>query len=313
MNRKQIVTTLSLGLMGLILLMFAGCDRLTLKTVNIRIEAVDIASISEERPAEVLFAIGGIKADGCDPSIQKVHAQRVGNTIFLEATGSEERFDSGGYCTSMVESTAGTIVVKALEVGEYKVATHDGFELLQFRIEKGTSYVGKKAGIGDITVEMKTSEGIVMDTLKYPYRASYVVRKAGTEDITVSYPFVVRQAGLEGIRVEYPGVYTDEPIQVSIGVEAYLMSRACEYSPKIVIDKGSSGNLMNVEIFGEVPFTADCIQHQDLDSVAYELIFGPSNRFEVQIDLGTFETGDYRVNINGADEVGFSIRRFSIR
>ena len=276
MNRKQIVTTLSLGLMGMILLMFVGCDRLTLKTVNIRIEAVDIVSISEERPAEVLFVVGGVKADGCDPSIQKVHAQRVGNTIFLEATGSEERFDSGGYCTSAVESTADTIVVKALEVGAYKVATHDGFELLQFRIEKGTSYVGKKAG---------------------------------TEDITVSYPFVVRQAGLEGIRVEYPGVYTDEPIQVSIGMEGYLISRACEYSPKIVIDKGSSGNLMNVEIFGEVPFNADCIQHQDLDSVAYELILGSSNRFEVQIDLGTFEAGDYRVNINGSDEVGFSIRR----
>jgi len=311
---------LSLGLMGMILFMSAGCERFYFKTVNIRIEAVDIVSISEEKPAEVLFVVGGVMGDGGDPSIQKVHAQRVGNTIFLKATGLKERFDSGRYAHYTIpQSTTDTIVVKTLEVGEYKVARHDGFELLQFRIEKGAAYVGQKAGIGDITVEMKTSEGIVMDTLKYPYRASYVVRKAGTEDReVVPYPFVVRKAGIEGIAVEYPIVYVAGPVQVSIGIEASLTREAGEYSEKVMVDEKSS-DIIHIEIFGEAPINADGIEYKQLDAqrlhdIATELVFSPSYpRFEYKIPIGTFENGDYRVNINGSDEVGFSKRRFGAK
>jgi len=41
MNRKQIVTTLSLGLMGMMLLMFAGCDRFDLGTIDNNRDASD--------------------------------------------------------------------------------------------------------------------------------------------------------------------------------------------------------------------------------------------------------------------------------
>lgn len=81
-----------------------------------------------------------------------------------------------------------------------------------------------------------------------------------------------------------------------------------EYSHKVVIDKRSSG-IINVEIFGEVPINNDCIRYQHLDDAAYQILFLPSSRFEEEIDLGTFEVGDYRVNINGYDK--FSIRGFS--
>lgn len=268
-----------------VLLLFIGCSgsgNIFHKTVHIPVQAVDIVSISEERPAEVLFVVAGIKGDGCDPSIQKVFSERVGNTIFLRATGSEEIFDSGGYCTMAVEATGGEVVVKDLEVGEYKVATDDGHELLQFGIEKGAAYVVRKSGIRDITVQMKTSEGIKL---------------------------------FDAEAIEFlldPYVYSSEPVQVSISGKANFIGQVCEYSDKIVIDKGSS-SIINVEMFSEVPINADCIRYQQLDNAASELLFGSSNTFTVEIDLGTFETGDYRVNINGDDEVWFSIRLTSSR
>jgi len=302
----------------LLVVLFMGCDRISYKTVAIRIEVVDIVSISEDRPAEVRFVVGGIRGDGSDPRIQKVDAQRIGNTIFLRATGLEERFDSGGDYTQAVEPTGKVIVVKALEVGGYKVATHDGRELLGLRIEKEAATIVRKAAIGDITVEIKTSEGFVLDRIEYPPRATFVVRKMGP----VSYPFVVREAGLEGIAVDYPVVYTAEPIQVSMHVEASLIRYASGYCEKIVIDRESRG-LMNIEIFGEVPINADYYQHYQrfddvpdevyADVLADQLLFGAlrGDRFEAETDLGSFEAGDYRVNINGSDEVGFSIRGFS--
>lgn len=308
-----------IALFVLLVVLFIGCDRIFYKTVAIPIEAVDIVSISEDRPAEVRFVVGGIRGDGSAPTIQKVDAQRVGNTIFLRATGLEERRDSGGDYTQAVESTGKVIVVKALEVGDYKVATHDGRELLGLRIEKGASTIVRKAAIGDITVEIKTSEGFVLDRIEYPRRATFVVRKMGPEDITVSYPFVVREAGLEGIAVDYPGVYTAEPVQVSMRVEAYLTRYASGYCEKIVIDREPRG-LMNIKIFGEVPINADYYQRFDdvpdevyADVLARQLLFGALReyRFEAETDLGSFEAGDYRVNINGSDEVGFSIRGFS--
>lgn len=188
-----------------VLLFFIGCSDsgIFYKTVDVGIVAVDIVSISEKRPAEVLFLVAGLKADECGTSIEKVYVERVGNTIVLRATGSEEIFDCGGYdCTMMVEAIGGEIVVKDLEVGKYKVGTGI-HELLQFRIEKEAAYVVRKAGIGDITVQVKTSEGIVIDAIEYPYRASYVVRKAGIEDITVQ---VKAFESSEGIVIESPYV-----------------------------------------------------------------------------------------------------------
>ena len=251
-----------------------------------RIQAVDIVSISEDRPAEVLFVVAGIRGDGCDPSIQKVHAERVGNTVVLRATGSEEIFDSGGYdCTMMVEATGGEIVVKDLEVGEYKVATDDGHELLQFRIEKGAAYVVRKPIIWDVTAQMKTSEGIkLFDAIEF---------------------------------LSDPYVYSAEPVQVSIGVEGCFIAQTCEHSHKIVIDEESSG-IINVEISGEAPINADCIQYQQFhNDLATTIVFSSPNTlydaYEAEIDLGTFGTGDYRVNLNGSDEVWFSIRLTSSR
>lgn len=118
-----------------ILLLFIGCSdsgSIFYKTVHIPRQAVDIVSISQDRPAEILFVVAGIKADGYDPSIQRVSAERVGNTIFLRARGSEEIFDSGGYCTSAVEATDRHFSwICAFRVGMCKV-----FVKVIFRFEK---------------------------------------------------------------------------------------------------------------------------------------------------------------------------------
>ncbi len=302
------------GIVIFVLLFCIGCGDSGIfhKTIDVGIMAVDIVSISEDRPAEVLFLVAGLMGDGCDPSIQKVSAERVGNTIFLRATGSEEIFDSGGYdCEDAVTATGGEVVVKDLEVGEYKVAT-GVHELLHLRIEKEAAYVIRKAGIGDITVQVKTSEGIVIDAIEHTYRASYFVRKAGIEDITVQ---LKTFGSPEGIVIESPyvEVYTAELVNISMGVEGYGITRVCgssqvrDYPHKVVIDKGSSG-IINVEIFGEVPINNDCIRYQHLDTAAYQIAFLPSSVFEEGIDLGTFGVGNYRVNINGYERVRFSIR-----
>lgn len=226
--------------------------------------AIGIVSISEDRPAEVLMSVTGL-TDGCGPiPFRNVYADRVENTIFLKATVLD---DSGHYtCLGIVEYY-GEVTVKDLEVGEYKIVANDR-EHLRFRIEKETAYLLLKPRVRDITVQMKTSEGIEL------FDSSFL-------------DFLME---------------TTEPVQVTIDVEAYFAD--CEIgdlSKMMYIERDierEAGDI-NVDISGKV-LSADCSQKAGILS-------GRSSRYDAQIDLGIFAAGDYRVNVNGY-EVRFSIR-----
>ena len=181
--------------------------------------AIGIVSISEDRPAEVLMSVAGV-TEGCGPTpFRNVYADRVENTIFLKATVLESH--NGGYTCSAIDELYGEVTVKDLEVGEYKIVANDR-EHLRLRIEKETAYVLLKPIIKDITVQMKTSEGIErFDSFQDPW------------------------------------IETAEPVQVTIGVEGYFdYGIRCEFEE--MTDIAREAEDINVDISSEV-LIADCI------------------------------------------------------
>ena len=237
-----------------------GCDTIYEDEIYYRgSTAIGIVSISENRPAEVLMRVSGV-TEGCGPvPFKNVYADRVENTIFLKPTVLEGSGAGGGYTCSAIYELYGEVTVKALEVGEYKIVANER-EHLWLRIEKETTAIFLKPMIRDVTVQMKTSEGIEL----------------------------------------FDSLFSDEPVQVTIGVEGYFDSGIhCEFedpSKMTYIEREAED--INVDIFSEVRST-DCMRD------IYILDGGPG--YEAEIDLGIFAAGDYRVNVNG-HEIQFSIR-----
>lgn len=194
-----------------------GCDR---DEIYYRgSTAIGIVSISEDRPAEVLISVAGV-TDGCGPiPFRNVYADRVENTIFLKATVLEDH--GGGYTCSAIDELYGEVPVKDLEVGEYKIVVNDR-ERLRLRIEKETAYVLLKPIIRDITVQMKTSEGIErFDSFQDPW------------------------------------IETAETVQVTMGVEGFFdYGIQCEFKEMTDIEREAED--INVDISSEV-LIADCM------------------------------------------------------
>ena len=278
MNRKQIVTTLSLSLMGMILLMSVGCDSFDLGMIDdnrevevnfigpIRIETV---CISEDRPPEVLIHLSGLGGTGCrsDIPFKNVYVDRVENTIFLKPTIIKSNKGVGYTTCTGIESYSGEATLKDLDVGEYKIAIND-IERLRLRIEKRTAFVFLRLSITNITVEMKMSEGIKHFE---------------------AYPRPL-------IFVPDPLIETDEPVQVTMSVRGYFRFGSQIEDPSKITSIKREAEEITVDISGEVQVTS-CMP--DMSSRGLWC--------DTEIDLGLFGPGDYRVNVNG-NEVRFSIR-----
>lgn len=221
--------------------------------------AIGIVSISEDRPAEVLMSVFGVLI-GCGPApFRNVYADRVENTIFIKPTVLEDH--GGGYTCSAIDEFYGEVTVKDLEVGEYRIVANDR-EHLRLRIEKETAYLLLKPLIGDITVQMKTSEGIErFDSFQDPW------------------------------------IETAEPVQVTIGVEGYFdYGIRCEFEEMTDIER-EAGDI-NVDISGKV-LSTDCSQNVNIlegQGSRYNAeidlgLFGPGdyrvnvNGYEVQFSI----------------------------
>lgn len=123
-------------------------------TAGTMIEAVDIISISEERPAKVV--IGVIGWHPCVISQEaKVYADREGRTIHLSATkNAPPRIG----CRTAITHPYGEVTVGNLRAGKYKIVSDDR-ELLEFRIEMDAGYVVRKLNIKSVEVAAKTPDG----------------------------------------------------------------------------------------------------------------------------------------------------------
>lgn len=186
---------------------------------------IGIVSISEERPAEVRFGVVGL-IEGCGPiPFENVYADRVENTIYLKPTVLENYNTGGGYICSAIDQIYGEVSVKDFDVGEYKIVSND-YEYFRLRIEKATASVLRKPIIRDITVEIKTSEGLeVFETL-----------------------------------FSEPLIKTAEPVAVRISVRGYF-EYGCEVEDpsKVKADIKRESGAIDVNISSEVSI-ADCIR-----------------------------------------------------
>ena len=200
-----------------------GCDKIFEDEIYFAgPTGIGIVSISEDRPAEVLINVAGFGGTGCGPiPFRNVYADRVENTIFLKPTVLKGSGAGGGYTCSAIEEFYGEVTVKDLEVGEYRIVSNDR-ERLRLRIEKETAYVLLKPIIKDITVQMKTSEGIErFDSFQDPW------------------------------------IETAETVQVTIGVEGYFdYGIRCEFEEMTDIEREAED--INVDISSEV-LIADCM------------------------------------------------------
>ena len=160
------------------------------KEVDMRIEAVGILSISEERPAEVLIGAIGSHFNTCVNMDAKIYYEREGNTIRLWA--SKQILD-GAVCGQAVTEAYGEVSVGNLEVGEYQIVS-DSRELHQFRIEEDTGYVTRRPIIHFVDFAVKLSDPalVTMSVRGYfgrgcePFLKTDVTRTEGTINIDIS-------------------------------------------------------------------------------------------------------------------------------
>lgn len=136
-----------------IVILLTGCDYYS--NVSTSITDIAIISISDERPADVVIRITGFHRDTC-VSQPKVYYDRKGNTIQVSA-----KYNVGGGfggCGDAETEVYGDVTIRKLEVGKYKIITHDT-EQMQLHIEKDAAYVGTKRTPEDIDIIMKTLDG----------------------------------------------------------------------------------------------------------------------------------------------------------
>lgn len=123
-----------------VVFLFTGCDidEGRDETLGMGIYQAHILSISKDRPATVMIGAIGSHSNTCVNINGTVYAELQGNTIQLN--GTYEGCHFGCTCGDLITEVYGEVIVKGLEVGEYKVVSGRQ-ELLQFRIEDDAGYI----------------------------------------------------------------------------------------------------------------------------------------------------------------------------
>ena len=121
MNRKQGVTTLFLGRIGMILLMSAGCDRYdpVITEALVYEDSVKVYATSE-RPAYVIVKYT-IHLGGCSSYHDTEFLWEGGNTYYLTVQESEPHPDAPGDCPTVVWDETVYFALGSLLPGRYSV------------------------------------------------------------------------------------------------------------------------------------------------------------------------------------------------
>lgn len=137
-----------------IVILLTGCDSGSgVPTTKMDITDIGIISISDERPADVVIRVTGWYKNTC-VSQPKVYYDRNGNTIQVSAK-YKAGGSSSGFCGQAITEVYGDVTIRKLEVGKYKIITHDT-EQMQLHIEEDTAYVVTKGTLADIDIITKT-------------------------------------------------------------------------------------------------------------------------------------------------------------
>lgn len=144
------------NLLMFIVLFITGCGYFDgYETVDMGVEDVSVLSISEQRPADVTFAIGSFYHNTC-VSTPKVYAVRENQTIKVGGT-----MDVCPTCTcgDAISDIQGKALVENLEVGEYNIVGEFG-ELMSLHIEDATAFVVKRPHIVDVRLSVRTDDSV---------------------------------------------------------------------------------------------------------------------------------------------------------
>ncbi len=222
--------------------------------------------ISEKSPVEVQIHLSGMGGDGCGRRpFKNIYVDRVGNRIILEPTAIASHYTGGYTCSSFI-TYYGDITLKDLDVGEYEIRGTSGASVW-LRIEERSAFVRRSVRIKEITLEVKTSEGIKRFE---------------------AYPRPL-------IAVPDPLIETDGPVQVTMGVKGIFDVSEIEDLSKITSIKRVTEE-MTVKIPGEVQII-NCLQDlshwydTEIDLGLFEPgdyrvnVYGHEVRFSIRPDL----------------------------
>ena len=250
-------------LLMFIVLFITGCGYLDgHRDEDMGIVAAHIVSISESRPAKVVIAGHGLHNDTCVNSTGKLSAKLKGNKIQLSAK-KEVPIGPGG-CGDAMNSEIYAEDTISLDVGEYTIVGNDDTELGRFRIEQDAAYVDVDIVNFSLIIFPPSSEA------------------EGQEDITFN---------------------------LKLGVDLYLYNEIFylnECVPDIKADINKSGDVVNIDISRVVPITDTGCKIRVDPYEAMERRSGLSRRttfepYNIEIELGTFSKGSYRMTINGSE------------
>ena len=263
---------------------FMGCDYLDgHKDADMAIDAVVIASVSSDRPAEVVIGAYGEHYNTC-VSGPEVYANREGNKIYL--TGKKEIPFGPGGCGDAVAELYGEVTVKNLEVGEYIIMGdvpsiyHKDYELGRLRVESDAAYMQVKPTKMYADMFGKTYRG----TDKLDVILSPIVPNNGKLEDTVYHVKIM---------VDIVEFYFDA---ISVFDEyPELKVPGCEAIYKADIER--TENIINLDIWRLVRYPdSGCLIKESIDIPDLEL-----NATKAEIDIGTLSAGSYTVFIEGVE------------
>ena len=263
-----------------LVIFFMGCDYLDgHKDEGMGIHAVVIASVSSDRPAEVVIGAYGEHHNTC-VSGAKVYANRDGNKIYLTAK-KEIPLGPGG-CGDALATVYGEVTVKNLEVGEYIIMGdvpsihHKDNELGRLRVESDAAYMQVKPT--KMYADMH-GKSLYRNTNKLDVILSPIVPGNGKLEDTVYHVKIM--VDVVDFHIDMTKVFYKVP--------------GCEAIYKADIER--TENVINLDIWRQVRYPdSDCLIDSGIGISTLWL-----NATKAEIDIGTLSAGAYTVFIEGVE------------
>lgn len=261
---------------------FMGCDYLDgHKDVDMKIDAVVISSVSNDRPAEVVIGAYGAHYNTC-VSGAKVYANRDGNKIYL--TAKKEIPLGPGSCGDAVGEVYGEVTVKNLEVGEYIIMGdvpfeyYEDYELGRLRVESDAAYMQIKPTKMYADMHGKTYPSY---TDKLDVILSPIVPSNGKFEDTVYHVKIM--VDIVKFHIDMTRVFDEYKVP------------GCEAIYKADIER--TENVINLDIWRLVrPADSGCLIDRGIGVPTLWL-----NATKAEIDIGTLSVGSYTVFIEGVE------------
>lgn len=259
----------------LILFLLTGCSFDDNGSIDVEMGIIDVnvLSISDDRPAEVVIGVEGINSNTCGGSAN-VYYERDGDTIRVWATKSVYKgFEP---CGEAITDVYGTVTVGQLAVGEYKIMIDDQ-ERIRFRVEDDAGYVLRKPFVENV---------------------SFVLKKTDGSELIDSHVDIDEMVQ---VLMTFTGYFDSKCVPVFTA----LMPK----DKKVGIQSDSYGvmhDIFAIDVYGEVQITSGCLSLVGPSQKEYGHYYW-GMPYTTTVALGMFSYGDYIFSVNG-EIASFSIK-----